>query len=508
MRGTRTCLATIVAVCLLAACGGSDDDDPADDPAEDSSSGSITIALEQEPTTLDAQHTQDGQMRRVAENIFERLIDRDIDDPTVLVPRLAADLPTLIDDVTWEIKIKEGVTFTNGEPFDAAAAAAAINRQLDPDFDSELLGLIEIIEDVEVVDDTTLRLTTNGPDPILPSRLYMIQMVPPEYSQTAEFARSPIGTGPYEFVEWVPGSHIDLQANPDYWGDAPALDSARFVFLGENQSRLAALQAGEVDLAVGLAPETADSAPQLITRKGLEHPYLRFKTYEGPAASPELRQAAAHALNIDAYIETIYDGQAERVQCQPIGSESFGFNPDLQDYEYDPERARELVEASGYGGESIRMLAPTGRWSKFEELSEVAVADLSEVGINVALESVPFDPWLEGYRIPIGEGQPDIVLGAFSTEILDADKASQFLGSRGGNSSYANDQLSDTMDEARVTLDEEEREALYHEALATNCEEVGLLPLLSFLDIYGASETLDWQPRFDGTTRIEEMALG
>lgn len=521
-------LAALFAFALVAAaCGGDDDDggggaggttsggeESTSGGGEESTGGetmedpiSITLAIDSEPTTLDPQITQDGGMRRVMENVYERLIEHDLDDPSILLPRLAAELPTLIDDTTWEVKIRQGVTFHNGEAFNAQAAKYAIDRELDPDFGSELLGQIDTITGVEVVDDYTIRITTVGPDPILPSRLYMIQMVPPEFTESGDIATEAIGTGPYEMVEWIPGQHFDLVRNEDYWGPEPQIDNVRFVFIDESQGRVAALQAGDVHMATNINPESALDVPQLITREGLEYPYLRMKNYEGPLQSKELRQAIAHSLNIDNYIEFIYLGQAARVNCQALGSGVFGYNPDLRDYRYDPDRARELVAQSGYDGAEISLVAPTGRWLKFEELSEAVVADMEAIGINVDFQLIAFDPWLQAFLLPFGDGQEEILMSSTSNEIQDADRLSSLIGSGARVSSYDNDELEASMTEARTTLDLDVRRQRYQQVLADNCEDVGILPILTFLDIYGGSENLQWTPRYDGTARVEDMRL-
>ena len=474
---------------------------PADEPV------SIVLAIDSEPTTLDPQITQDGGMRRVMENVYERLIEHNLDDPSILEPRLAAELPTLVNDLTWEVKIRQGVTFHNGEPFDAAAAKFAIDRELDPDFASELLGQIDTITGVEVVDDYTLHITTGGPDPILPARLYMIQMVAPDFTQNGDIAKDAVGTGPYEMVEWTPGQHFDLVRNENYWGPEPQVDNVRFVFIPESQGRVAALQAGDVHMATNINPEAANDVPQLITREGLEYPYLRMKNYEGPLQSKELRLAIAHSLNIDDYIEFIYLNQAARVNCQPLGSGVFGYNPDLQDYPYDPDRARELVAESGYAGEEVSLVAPTGRWLKFEEMAQAVVSDMEAVGINVDFQLVAFDPWLQAFLVPFGEGQEEILMSSTSNEIQDADRLSSLIGSGARVSSYDNDELEAAMNEGRTTLDLDLRRERYQDILAANCEDVGILPILTFLDIYGGSDNLEWTPRYDGTARVEDMRL-
>jgi len=492
-------------VIVAAACGGDDGGGTSGD--SETGGSEITVALEAEPRTLDPQITQDGQMRRVAENIFERLIDRDLDDPATLVPRLASALPERVDDTTWRVEIREGVTFTNGEPFNAEVAAAAINRELDPAYDSELLSQISTIESAQAVDEFMLEITTVGPDPVLPSRLYMIQMVPMEYSQEEAFAREPVGTGPYEFSEWAAGDHINLVRNGDYWGDAPEIEQVTFRFLPENQSRVAALQSGEVQLATGIAPESGGDVPQLVTRDGLEYSYLRMKNYEGPFEDERIREAAARAMNVDEYIDTIYQGNASRANCQTNGEAVFGYNPELEAYPYDPEGAEALLEEAGYDGTPVRITAPSGRWLKYEELSEAVAADLEAVGFSVNMELIQFDPWLTEFIQHVGEGQPDGALSATSNELLDGDRLSSLFGRSGSVSSNVDPELESMLAEARTTLDLDVREELYQDIAATVCDRVSNVAILTFQDIYGATEGLTWTPRIDGTTRVEEMSL-
>ncbi|MCY4663847.1 MAG: ABC transporter substrate-binding protein, partial [Acidimicrobiaceae bacterium] len=164
---------------------------------------SITIAIPDSPEKLDP-HFQDGHMRRTMENVYERLIERDLVDPSIFVPRLAASLPRLVDDPTWELKLRRGITFHNGAPFDAAAAKYSIERVIfDDDVNSDLRSQVDKISGVDVVDDYTIRINTDGPDPVLPARLYMVQMVEPGAAADG-LENEAVGTGPYKLVEWVP----------------------------------------------------------------------------------------------------------------------------------------------------------------------------------------------------------------------------------------------------------------------------------------------------------------
>ncbi len=470
---------------------------------------SITIAIVEGPGKIDP-HFQDGEMRRTMENVYERLIERDLVNPSVFVPRLALSLPRLIDDTTWELKLRRGVTFHNGAPFDATAAKYSLDRVRDPALDSDLTEQIEKISNVEIVDDYTIRISTDGPDPVLPARLYMVQMVEPGAAADG-LEDEAVGTGPYKFVDWTPGDSLTLTRNLDYWGPEPQIDEVKFVFLPDEQSRVAAVQAGDVDLAVGLSADSSDQVPKLFVRdEGIEYPYLRMKNYEGPLGDyPELRIAIAHAVNVDDYVEFIYEGQASRANCHIFGSGVFGWNPDITDRPYDPELAAQIVADSGYQGEEISFLANGTRWTKFDELSEAIAADMTSIGLNIDFQLLAWEVWLfDEFLKPIGEVGGDIFLSSSSNELQDADRLSSYIGRDNVTSSYDDPVLIDMLGAARGELDRDAREAMYHDILAYNCDNVGILPILTYLSVNGGAENLTWTPRYDDTARVEDMTLG
>ena len=471
---------------------------------------SITIAILEGPGRIDP-HYQDGEMRRTMENVYERLIERDLVNPSIFVPRLAASLPVLIDETTWELKLRRGINFHNGAPFDATAAKYSIERVLfDEVVDSDLKEQVETISGVEVVDDYTIRITTNGPDPVLPARLYMVQMVEPGAAADG-LEDEAVGTGPYKFVEWVPGDSLTLTRNTDYWGPAPQIDEVTFVFLPDEQSRVAAVQAGDVDLAVGLSADSADQMPQLFVRdEGIEYPYLRLKNYEGPLGDyPELRVAIAHALNVDDYIEFIYEGQAGRANCHIFGSGVFGHNPNITDRPYDPELAKQIVADSGYQGEEITFLANGTRWTKFDELSEAIAADMQAAGLNIDFQLLAWEVWLfDEFLKPIGEVGGDIFMSSSSNELQDGARLGSYIGRDNVTSSYDDAVLVDMLGAAASELNPNVREQMYHAIMEYNCTNVGILPVLTYLSVNGGADNLSWIPRYDDTIRVEDMTLG
>ena len=476
---------------------------------------SIVIASPGQPNKLDP-HFQDGAMRRTMENVYERLIERDLVDPSIFVPRLAASLPRRVDDTTWELKLRRGISFHSGEPFTAAAVKHSFERVIyDDELGSDLREQVEGITGVDIVDDYTVRVNTANPDPVLPARLYMVQMVPAS-ATVAGLANDADGTGPYRFVEWSSGDYLTLTRNTDYWGPEPEIDEVTFVFLPDEQARVSAVQAGDVHLALGLSSDSAGDVPKLFVRdEGIEYPYLRMKNFNGPLADyPELRVAVAHAMNVDDYVEFIYEGQASRPNCHIFGSGVFGHNPDITDRPYDPDLARQIIADSGYQGEPITFWANGTRWTKFDELSEAIYADLTDVGLNIDFELQSWEVWLDieflTYPDP-AEGQPgptrgDIFLSSSSNELQDGAR----LGSYIGNtivSSYLDDELEGMLKAAAQELDPVAREEMYHEIMAYNCENIGILPVLTYLSVNGGVENLSWIPRYDDTARVEDMTL-
>ncbi len=469
---------------------------------------SITIAILEGPGRIDP-HYQDGEMRRTMENVYERLIERDLVDPSIFVPRLAASLPRLVDETTWELKLRRGITFHNGAPFNAAAAKYSIERVLSDELDSDLREQIEKITGVDVVDDYTIRINTAGPDPVLPARLYMVQMVEPGAAADG-LEDEAVGTGPYKFVEWVPGDSLTLTRNTDYWGPEPQIDDVKFVFLPDEQSRVAAVQAGDVHLAVGLSADSAGQMPKLFVRdEGIEYPYLRMKNYEGPLGDyPDLRVAIAHALNVDDYIEFIYQGQAGRANCHIFGSGVFGHNPNITDRAYDPDMARQIIADSGYADEPISFLANGTRWTKFDELSEAITADMQAVGLTVDFQLLAWEVWLfDEFLLPIGEVGGDIFLSSSSNELQDGARLGSYIGRDNVTSSYDDAVLVGMLEAAASELDSVAREQMYHEIMQYNCDNVGILPLLTYLSVNGGAENLSWIPRYDDTARVEDMTL-
>jgi peptide/nickel transport system substrate-binding protein len=502
-RGSLALVGLLGCAALTAGCG-------AGNATSGGEAGALSIALADEPSTLDPQAQLDGNERAVTDNIYETLLRRD-PDTNELTPHLAVELPAQVDPTTWEFVLREGVTFTDGEAFDATTAAFSINRVIDPEFNSAQGDFYEGITGAEAVDATTLRVMTAEPDPLLPARMYGLKMMAPDAAAESDVTSQPVGTGPYKLTKYTRGQEIDLVRNDDYWGDKPSIEKVSIRFLPEAGSRASALKTGEVDLATVIPAEQTGGLPQVLSREGLEFPVFRLKTTSGPLADPRIGQALNYAVDKEALAENLYGGYAKVAQCQPLSKAQFGFNPDLEAYPYDPDKAKALLKEAGYDGETVTFLGPTGRWLKDSELNEAVVGYLEEAGLKIDSQIMPFSAYLDTFTIANPKENPkspDIGMVSASNELYDASKISTYYATDGALSTYSNPEVDAALQAASKSADEATRLQAFREATRVGCEDdPALIFTVNLEDIYGASKRLDWEPRFDGSLYIPEMQL-
>lgn len=464
----------------------------------------ITVAIASEPSTLDPQQRDDGAERAINDNIYETLMIRTAEGD--LEPGLAASAPKQIDEVTWEFDLREGVTFTNGEPFNADSVVASVERIIAPDFNSEQMAYFGTVSGAEKVDDDTVRILTSTPDPQLPSRMYWMKMVPAEYGMTEEIGSQPVGTGPYMMESWTRGEEIVLVANPDYWGEQPAVQKATFRFVSEPGTRLSGLLAGELDLITNLFPEFVNVVPKSAAVMGLETSVMILSTENGVMADERVREALNISVDRQALADSLFLGYATPVKGQLVNPQSFGFNADLPEYEYDIEKARQLVEEAGAVGETVTLVGESGRWLKDRELIEAVGAYWAETGLNV---DVRIEEWGEYLNQLFDQNQrPDAIFVANSEELLDADRSMTFgLEAGASAASNADAEMAEMITAARGEIDEAKRLDLYKQISGKANELDYLVPLMNQQDIYGMSERLEWQPRRDAKLLLSEMVV-
>jgi peptide/nickel transport system substrate-binding protein len=422
-----------------------------------------------------------------------------------LEPSLAESLPTQIDDTTWEVALRDGVSFTNGNALDAAVVVASFERLTGLGEESEQVGFFSSIIGIEAVDDMTVRFTTDGPDPILPAKLYWLKVI--DASEVGEgYDENPVGTGPYQFVSWERGSSVVLEANPGYWGDAPSIQQVTFRFIEESGTRLSGLLSGEFDLITNLSPDDAGVAPKSESVVGLEHPIMILSTIDGPTSDVKLRQAMNYAIDKQALADSLYGGGAAVDQCQILSSTVFGFNPALGPYDYDPDKARELIAEIGAEGAVIDVVGESGRWLKDRELIEAVANYWTEVGLAPDVQIFEFGEYLN--RLFDRETRAAAIFVSSSNDILDPSRQlGTYYSPEGIGSSNQDADMLAWVSDAGVETDTAARESLYHEATARACDDAYFAFLLNIEDSYGTSERLVWSPRVDAKLLVSEMSV-
>jgi len=466
--------------------------------------GEIVIAIGSEPSTLDPQARDDGGERAINDNIYETLMARTADGQ--LVPGLAAEPPTKVDDATWEFKLRPNITFTNGEPFNADSVVTSVTRIIDPALKSEQMAYFGTIKGAEKVDDLTVRILTNGPDPILPSRMYWMKMVPAKYSADPKFAETPVGTGPYKLEAFNRGQDIILVANPDYWGGKPDIDKVTYRFVGEPGTRLSGLVAGEFDVITNLLPEFVQSVPKSVAVQGLETSVIILSTENEVMKDPRVRKAMNLAIDRQALADSLFGGYALPTRGQLVNPKAFGFNESLQPYPYDPEQAKALIKEAGAEGKTINLVGESGRWLKDRELIEAVGQYWAEAGLKVNIQIEEFGQYLT--LLFDKDARPDAIFVVNSDELLDADRpVSSGYESGSGFASNKDMDMQAKAQAARTETDVAKRKALYDEITKKGYDENYLAPLLNVQDVYGMSARIEWQPRVDAKLIVKEMKV-
>jgi len=352
------------------------------------SSNTVRVVLGQEPPTLEACEsnlTSTGVV--VRSNVTEPLIER---NPKTgeLEPKLATEWKAT-SETEWTLKLREGVKFQDGTPFNAEAAAFTIDRAVNSKLGCNVEGYVFGDADLKVkaVDASTLTVTTPEPDPILPLRLSFLEVVPTSTSTTAK-VREPIGTGPYKIEQWDSGQKITLSTWDGYWGDKPAYAKAEYQWRSESSVRAAMVTSGEADVAMGLSPD--DNIGDL----GVDYPNnetvaLRLDANAAPLNDIRVRQAVNYAIDKEGIVNSLYQGK-HKVAAQLVPEGVVGHNSALTGWPFDLDKAKSLVaEAKADGvdtSKQISLVVRSAQFPKITELGQVLQEQLGQAGLNVKLK--------------------------------------------------------------------------------------------------------------------------
>lgn len=458
----------------------------------------FTYAFKSDVETMDPHLTTDTTTQSVHFQIFETLVKMGRDGQ---FEGVLAESWENVDERTWRFALREGVTFHNGEPFTADAVVYSLERIRRPDLMSPAAPGLNPIDTIVKVDDYTVDVVTHEPYAALLSILYGdLSILPPAYLEEVgdeAFLQNPVGTGPFTFVEWVKDVEFRMAANPDHWRGAPAISELIFRPIPEDSARLAALQNGEVDWIAAVNVERVaefedNDQIQIGTRPG-QGIYAQMDIIDTePFQSKEVRQAVNHAVDVQSIIDDLLDGRATRLPGL-LFSSTPGFDPEMEPYAYDPDRAAQLLADAGYGdGFEVTLSVAPGQQAaqKFEEVSQAIAQDLSQVGITVTLEVL--DPSVIGDRYHNSELQ--FFLFPWGSSHESGRYVDTLLHSERRGYYYRNPEADALIDAFMEEVDPEKRAEAGRQVSEYLHDEAPWLFLYQEPDIYGYREGIVWEP--------------
>ncbi|WP_371077102.1 MULTISPECIES: ABC transporter substrate-binding protein [unclassified Sinorhizobium] len=480
--------------------------------------GKLVVSSPQDPGSWDPIDTFLVNWASVATNIFDGLTYRGPD--LKLVPGLATSWEELDQGKRIRFKLREGVKFHNGEPFDAAAVKFSFDRLLGPEgAKGPQQSNYNTIASVEVIDDKTVDFHLKAPDPVLLTKLasYGAMIVPPKYIQEKGddyFNAHPVGTGPFKFVSYEPKVNIQLAANSDYWGGAPKLSELEYRFIAEPATAIAELQAGRVDLVIpptipiGMIPTIqGDSKLEVVTSPGPTVYALRFNTRDGITKDPRVRKALILGVDRDAIINSVLAGQASPIASFQ-GKLSFGYDPAMKPLPYDPEQAKALLKEAGVAPGAEVQIDLRGNEATFIEVAQAIAAYLQVIGINATIKPYETNVLLNDI-IPAGKTGA-MFQQSWGGWTLDYDNTAVAMYHTGEKwNPYDSDpKMDELLASQRSITDRAQREKVLQEIAHYAADRALEMPLYNLNAIFGVSKRVkNFTPVPDSRLKLTDVTV-
>jgi peptide/nickel transport system substrate-binding protein len=472
--------------------------------ADEQDRGTLRVALQGEPTSLDPHLQDDVISYSVLLNVFEALTAFDVD--MRLRPGLATGWHSR-DESTWEFELRTGVRFHDGRPLEAEDVVASLERARSMP-GSKTAGFLVGVQAVRATSASRVEVVTRRPSSLLAKKLAWVAVVPRDAPRPIAH---PVGTGPLRFASRE-GAVIHLERAASHWGGPLRYGKVEVLSLPGGTERAEQLARGAVDIVVNLDSSTVpglETRPDLriVSRPSLAVGYLGFRCDRPPFADVRLRRAVDLAVDRERLVRALR-GSLGSASSQIVDRHVFGFDPSLPAARHDVAAARELVAASGYpGGIDLTLEHRQG----FE--SGPLVQQLGEAGLRL---KVATRPWGE-LMARLSSGVIEMYFGGLVCPTGDAsDVLDQVVHSRdepsgygsGNHWGYVNPALDALVEKSAATFDQAERLAVLQQAMGVLREDLPLLPLYVPFNAAGVRKPVVWEPRLDGMFRAGDVRPG
>ena len=472
-------------------------------------SGQIVAAVSERALTLDPADHYSISSTFVLRHVFDTLID--VTNDSRFVPALAESWEA-VNDTTWHFRLRKGVRFHDGTPFNADSVVYTLKRVRD---NTKLIKAF-VYQDLDQVakdGEYGVKITTKRPFGSLPSHLTMLGMVPPTAAGKEDsFFQKPVGTGPFKFVTWTRGETITLAANAEYWkSGTPKIEKATFRFVPELSTRAAGLRAGEFQVIDRVPPDMAQTlrgspGVKVLNVLGVEVQQWLFQLAKAPDDRMTLRKAISLGIDRAAIIKSLLLGSGRAAVCPIppglIGHVNLGVKP------YDPGKAKFLLRQAGYSGQPLEFVLMKDLYPKQLEIAQAVEGMLTEVGVKLEIKNLEiatarqlrtagsYDLFFSGWaHMP---HDPDWYFGQWFTK-AGAEKLSR----------YNNPKVEQLIVDARVP-DPKLRQQRYEDLqrILWNDEEPTIWPYYSTA-IYGIRDNVrNYEARSDYYVLLSDVSVG
>ena len=497
-------------------------------PAFAQPAGTLVVGLVAEPVNLDPAQVTDLNSNRVGRRVVETLVTFP-EEKTEVVPGLAESWTISKDGLQYTFKLRKGITFHDGTPFNAAAVKFSIERQINPEHPASKIGKYPFanyffgnVKAVEVLSEDRVAFLLKEPRAsflaILTAAAASVVSPTAVMKTGQDYPSQPVGTGPFKFASWERGQRVVLEKNPTYWKGPVKYERVVFRPIVEDQARLTELLTGQLDLIVGVPADfvgqlETNAKVALLKQTGVHVWYLGINNQKKPFDDRRVRQALNYAVNKDAIVKDVLKGTGTPSRG-PVMPNTWGAEPALKAYPYDPAKAKKLLAEAGHpNGFSTTLWVPesgSGMQAPVA-MSTVIQSNLKAVGVNVTMQTMEWGAYLAKLR----SKEQELFALSWMAGMEDPDMvmypllhSSQWTPNGPNRALYKNEQFDKLLSEARLTTDQAKRAALYRQAQKILIEDAPWIFVDHEVQIAATSKRVQGfklHPSFD--LRVETIAL-
>jgi peptide/nickel transport system substrate-binding protein len=456
----------------------------------------LVIDLSGEPVSIDPAVAYAPTEWSIVHSIYDALVG--FDSQGVIRP-IAAETFEIVDEVTFEAKLRDGMTFHDGSPVTSDAVIRGMEHLQQGA--SLVIDLFSTVTEVQRIDDLTVRIVCDQPSPWLPAQMAAWHVLLPEGVTDDSLANAPVGSGPYRLASWERGNEIVLDRFEGYQPAAakgvPVTDRVRYHFVPDATTRLSNLLSDGShlvsDVPFDLLGALEETGSKVVSQRLVGSNWIRIATDMEPFSDVRVRQALNLALDIDSFRGALIFDDAHRLASIHPGEESMGFDPALEPYPFDPERARVLLEEAGVGDSLDTILQFTT--SQQQTVMEAIAAQWGEVGVRVELQAADYATFNADWSDP---SAPPLKMASWSPLYDPHTLLSLVWAGDGVLSRYDNPDVTQLIHDAAVEPDTDRRTEMYQELATIMFKDAAAVWLWNQVTVYGLAESApQWSSRPD-----------